>query len=116
MNELQPNGESPNVTSIGIAAPNEANFPGSGHVGASQPLGRSMSPCHPSNPHFMPDKTGSSSPQPKSASPMSPPDMRFSIGDARMGQPQSAVVAGKGSVPVSTDHVGTSAAFMKKAR
>ncbi len=101
MNELQPNNEKPSVGSLGATPPNEANFAAAGKVGSSQPLPRGAATCTPSNPQFIGDKTGSSGPQPKSGSPMSPPDMKFSIGgDASMSQPQSAVVSGKGSVPI----------------
>ncbi len=116
MNELNVNGEGkPSVTSLGTTAPNEASFAGMGHVGSSHALGRGAPTAMPPNQGFAADKTGSSSPQPKGPSPMSPPDMKFSIGDARMSQPQSAVVAGKGQVPVRSDHVGMSASYTKKA-
>jgi hypothetical protein len=118
MNELNISGEGkPDVTDLGTTPPNQEEFVGYGHVGSTHNLGRALSPVRPINQIFYADKTGSTQPQPKGPSPVKLPDMRFKVSEARMGQPQSQIVAGQGSVPIrpSGSNAGTSVSYMRKA-
>lgn len=85
-----------------IKPPNEAS-PGN-RMNSCGPMGHGASPAHPPNATIHDGNIANSFlSMTHQGSPMNPPNagLKFSVSDAQMGQPPSAVAPGKGAIPVN---------------
>lgn len=88
----------PNVEASPITAPNEMLQ--SLASKRSMTPGSSGSPVNDPNSSISRGDPGSSGPRTRSGSPVTVPDHRFHVADAKMPQPPSAIEMGKGMIPV----------------